>query len=65
VLGKTLPAVLIGLAEASVIVAFALRGTFLKDLPLGLMLHQLWPMALIGAVSMAAAAVFFRRLPFP
>lgn len=39
----------------------AVRGTFLQDLPAALLVHQLWPMALIGAVTMAAAAVFFRR----
>ena len=37
------------------------RGTFLKDLPAGLLAHQLWPMAAIGGLTMVAAAVLFRR----
>ncbi len=37
------------------------RGVFLKDLPPGLLVHQLWPMAAIGAVTLVTAGVFFRR----
>ncbi|HKJ70308.1 MAG TPA: ABC transporter permease [Gammaproteobacteria bacterium] len=37
------------------------RGVFLEDLPAAVLVHQFWPMALIGALTMAAAAVFFRR----
>jgi ABC-2 type transport system permease protein len=39
----------------------AVRGVFLKDLPADLLIAQFWPMALIGGITMAAAAVFFRR----
>ncbi len=38
-----------------------LRGVFLEGLPLPLLLDQLWPMALIGAVALAAAAWLFRH----
>ncbi len=38
----------------------AVRGIFLKDLPGHLLIRQFWPMALIGLVTLAAAAVFFR-----
>ncbi|MFA9460197.1 ABC transporter permease [Thiohalorhabdus sp. Cl-TMA] len=36
------------------------RGVFLKDLPLELLLPQLWPMALIGLVTLSAAGALFR-----
>ncbi len=37
------------------------RGIFLKDLSTALVLNQLWPMLLIGAVPMAVATWLFRR----
>lgn len=37
------------------------RGTFLRDLPPALLLDQLWPMAVIAAVSLSVAAAMFRR----
>ncbi len=36
------------------------RGVFLEDLPIGVALSQLWPMALIGAVTATAAMRLFR-----
>ena len=39
----------------------AVRGVFLKDLPADLLIAQFWPMALTGGITMAAAAVLFRR----
>ena len=39
----------------------AVRGVFLKDMPLDLLIHQLWPMAVIGVVTLTAAAALFRR----
>ncbi|MEF8794695.1 ABC transporter permease [Thiohalorhabdus sp.] len=39
----------------------AVRGVFLKDIPLELLVHKLWPMAVIGAVTLTAAAALFRR----
>jgi ABC-2 type transport system permease protein len=38
-----------------------LRGLFLRDLPADLVLEQLWPMALIGAVTATVATWLFRR----
>ncbi|HHP7233362.1 MAG TPA: ABC transporter permease [Desulfobacterales bacterium] len=38
-----------------------IRGVFLEDAPLILMLQQFWPMALIGIVNLAAAAWLFRH----
>lgn len=37
------------------------RGTFLQDLPLQLILAHLWPMAVIAAVTLTGAAWLFRR----
>jgi len=37
------------------------RGIFLRDLPLDLVLEQLWPMAAIGAVTGTIATWLFRR----
>ncbi len=37
------------------------RGIFLQGTPFHLLVGQLWPMALIGAVNMAAASFLFRR----
>lgn len=37
------------------------RGIFLRDLPLDLVLQQLWPMAVIGAVTGSVAVLLFRR----
>ncbi len=37
------------------------RGIFLRDLPAALAWAQLWPMALIGAVTLVLAAWLFRR----
>jgi ABC-2 type transport system permease protein len=37
------------------------RGVFLEDMPLDLLWSQLWPMAIIGAVTLTAAAWLFRR----
>ncbi|MCC7046015.1 MAG: ABC transporter permease [Alphaproteobacteria bacterium] len=39
-----------------------LRGLFLQDLPPALALQQLWPLLPIAAVTLAAAALMFRRL---
>ncbi|MCC6469662.1 MAG: ABC transporter permease [Alphaproteobacteria bacterium] len=39
-----------------------LRGLFLQDLPPHLVLQQLWPLLPIASVTMAAAALMFRRL---
>ena len=38
-----------------------IRGVFLEDAPLMLMLQQFWPMALIGIVNLVAAAWLFRH----
>jgi ABC-2 type transport system permease protein len=38
-----------------------LRGVFLEGAPLGLLLNQLWPMALIAGVTLSAAAGLFRH----
>lgn len=37
------------------------RGEFLKDLPLEVVLQQLWPMASIAAITLFAAQALFRR----
>ena len=37
------------------------RGVFLRDAPLEVLIHQFWPMAVIGVVSLSAAAALFRR----
>jgi ABC-2 type transport system permease protein len=37
------------------------KGIFLKDLPLAIVLQNLWPMALIGAVTLSFATWLFRR----
>jgi ABC-2 type transport system permease protein len=38
-----------------------LRGVFLEGLPLTMLVDQLWPLALIGAVALVAAAWLFRH----
>lgn len=38
-----------------------LRGVFLKDAPLSIVFDSLWPMAVIAAVTLAGAAILFRR----
>ena len=38
-----------------------LRGVFLEGLPLSMLLDQLWPLALIGAVALSLAAWLFRH----
>jgi ABC-2 type transport system permease protein len=43
-------------------VLIVLRGLFLQDLPVSLLLHHLWPLVPIAAVTMTAAAWMFRRL---
>jgi len=37
------------------------RGVFLKDLPIHVILNNLWPLVIIGAVNLTGAALFFRR----
>lgn len=37
------------------------RGVFLQDLSLAQLAHQLWPMALIGLITMTVASWLFRR----
>jgi drug efflux transport system permease protein len=37
------------------------RGTFLEDLPAGLIYERLWPMAAIAAVTLAGAGWTFRH----
>jgi ABC-2 type transport system permease protein len=37
------------------------RGIFLKALPAEIVFEQVWPMLIIGLVTLAAAAWFFRR----
>ncbi len=37
-----------------------LRKLFLEGVPIGILVHELWPMALIGAVSLSLAAWLFR-----
>lgn len=37
------------------------RGVFLKDLPLDIAIHQLWPMMLIAAFNLSLAGWLFRR----
>ena len=37
------------------------KGIFLKDLPASIVLENLWPMALIGTVTLSTAAWLFRR----
>lgn len=39
-----------------------LRGLFLQDLPVSLLIHQLWPLVPIAAVTMTAAVWRFRRM---
>lgn len=36
------------------------QGLFLKAMPASVVFHQLWPMAIIAAISLAAAAWLFR-----
>lgn len=38
-----------------------MRGVFLRDMPFWLVAERIWPMALIAAVTMTAAAWLFRR----
>jgi ABC-2 type transport system permease protein len=38
-----------------------IRGVFLRDLPLDILAHQLWPMAAIATVSLGTATWVFRR----
>ncbi|HDJ86316.1 MAG TPA: antibiotic ABC transporter permease, partial [Chromatiales bacterium] len=38
-----------------------LRGVFLEETPFSLLFAQLWPMALIGVVSLALAGWLFRH----
>ncbi|MDA3920593.1 MAG: ABC transporter permease [Salinisphaera sp.] len=38
----------------------AVRGIFLEAAPPGLLITQFWPMAVIAAVTLGAAAVLFR-----
>lgn len=38
-----------------------LRGVFLEGVPLRLLLHQLWPLAAIAAVTLTLAGALFRR----
>jgi len=38
-----------------------IRGVFLQGTPFHLLISQLWPMAIIGAVNMTAASFLFRR----
>lgn len=38
-----------------------IRGVYLRDAPFEVLVHQFWPMAVIGVVSLAAAALLFRR----
>jgi ABC-2 type transport system permease protein len=37
------------------------KGVFLKDLPANLVMENLWPMAIIGMVTLAAASWLFRH----
>lgn len=37
------------------------KGIFLKDLPASIVLENLWPMAIIGAVTLSSAAWLFRH----
>lgn len=37
------------------------RGIFLEAAPAGLLVQQFWPLAIIGSVTLAAAALLFRR----
>jgi ABC-2 type transport system permease protein len=38
-----------------------MRGVFLRDMPFWLVAQRIWPMALIGVVTISAAAWLFRR----
>lgn len=38
-----------------------LRGVFLEDAPFNLLVHQFWPMALIGLITLALAGWLFRH----
>jgi ABC-2 type transport system permease protein len=38
-----------------------MRGVFLRDMPLWLVVQRIWPMALIAVVTISAAAWLFRR----
>jgi ABC-2 type transport system permease protein len=38
-----------------------LRGVFLEGTPFQLLIHQLWPMALIGLATLALAGWLFRH----
>jgi len=38
-----------------------LRGVFLEDAPFNLLLHQFWPMAVIGLITLSVAGWLFRR----
>jgi ABC-2 type transport system permease protein len=38
-----------------------MRGVFLRDMPVWLVAQRIWPMALIAAVTLSAAAWLFRR----
>lgn len=37
------------------------KGLFLKDIPLTIVLHNLWPMAAIACFTLTGAGLFFRR----
>ncbi len=38
-----------------------LKGVFLKNMPVSIVLNNLWPMAVIGACTLVGAGLFFRR----
>ena len=37
------------------------KGTFLKDMPVHIVLENIWPMALIAIFTLSGAGWFFRR----
>ena len=40
---------------------FILRGLFLKDMPLDIVMENLWPLLTISVITLTGAALFFRR----
>jgi ABC-2 type transport system permease protein len=53
---------MIGRADPVRYMLVAARGLFLQDMPLPVLLHQAWPMALIGLVTLTVAGIAVRRV---
>jgi ABC-2 type transport system permease protein len=60
---ENMPGWLQGLTQGNPITHFLIlsRGLFLKDIPAGVVLAHVWPLALIAAATLTAGAWLFRR----